>query len=104
MSQCGKPLLQCTHSSACSFLPSNIPPTLESVNTTIDSLVAVGSHWLTVLYPDRAANTLKEHLMEELDYSLMPEAAWSKLHLWYGLSEGSSPIARSVCVSVCLSL
>ena len=39
---------------------------------------------------------LRDHLMEELDYFLLPEAAWNKLTLWYGLSQGSSVIARKV--------
>lgn len=34
--------------------------------------------------------------MEELDYFLLPEAAWNKLTLWYGLSQDSSVIARKV--------
>ena len=37
---------------------------------------------------------LKEHLMEELDYSLVPEPAWVKLVAWYGISETSRPVAR----------
>ena len=53
--------------------------------------------------------------MEELDYSLLPEAAWNKLTAWYGLSQGSRPINRYirpsslpglhellVCVCVCV--
>ena len=53
--------------------------------------------------------------MEELDYSLLPEAAWNKLTAWYGLSQGSRPINRYirpsilpglhellVCVCVCM--
>ena len=40
------------------------------------------------------SDALKEHLMEELDYSLVPEAAWNKLVTWYGVSETSRPIAR----------
>ena len=43
---------------------------------------------------DPNSDALREHLMEELDYSLLPEAAWSKLISWYGLSQGSRPIAR----------
>ena len=39
---------------------------------------------------------LKEHLMEELDYSLVPETAWHHLVSWYGVSDGSRPIARRV--------
>ena len=37
---------------------------------------------------------LKEHLMEELDYSQVPEPAWNKLVAWYGVSNTSRPIAR----------
>ena len=32
--------------------------------------------------------------MEDLDYSLIPETAWNKLTTWYGIAEGSRPIAR----------
>ena len=39
---------------------------------------------------------LKEHLMEVLDYSLVPEAAWEKLVQWYGMTANSRPIARKV--------
>ena len=46
---------------------------------------------------DRARDVLKDHLMEELDYYLLPKPAWEKLLSWYGLSEGSRPIERSVC-------
>lgn len=38
--------------------------------------------------------TLKEHLMEELDYYLLCESAWAKLLSWYGLTQGSKPIPR----------
>ena len=34
--------------------------------------------------------------MEELDYFLLPETAWNKLTLWYGLLEQSTVIARKV--------
>ena len=34
--------------------------------------------------------------MEDLDYSLVPEGGWNKLLIWYGLAEGSRPIARNV--------
>ena len=43
---------------------------------------------------DQRSDSLKEHLMEELDYSLIPEPAWDKLVTWYGISETSRPIAR----------
>ena len=45
---------------------------------------------------DLETEVLKEHLMEELDYSLVPEKAWSHLVRYYGLSEDSKPIARRV--------
>lgn len=34
--------------------------------------------------------------MEELDYFLLPEGAWSKLTSWYDLSQNSRPLARKV--------
>ena len=34
--------------------------------------------------------------MEELDYYILPEAAWSKLTSWYGLSQNSRPFAHKV--------
>jgi len=43
---------------------------------------------------DNNSDALRDHLMEELDYSLVPEAAWNKLVVWYGLSQGSRPLAR----------
>ena len=43
-----------------------------------------------------ATGILRDHLMEELDYFLLPESAWSKLTSWYGLLEQSMVIARKV--------
>ena len=34
--------------------------------------------------------------MEDFDYFLLPEAAWTKLFSWYGLSQNSRPLARKV--------
>lgn len=39
-------------------------------------------------------NILKERLMEEKDYYLLSEPAWTKLVDWYGLTEDSHPIPR----------
>ncbi|OQR71698.1 ubiquitin carboxyl-terminal hydrolase 4-like, partial [Tropilaelaps mercedesae] len=39
---------------------------------------------------------LREHLIEELDYALMPEEAWDKLVEWYGFVPNQAPIARTV--------
>ncbi|XP_014770306.1 ubiquitin carboxyl-terminal hydrolase 15 isoform X1 [Octopus bimaculoides] len=40
--------------------------------------------------------TLKEHLIDELDYVLLPTEGWNKLVSWYGTVEGQEPIARKV--------
>ncbi|CAB1315060.1 unnamed protein product [Coregonus sp. 'balchen'] len=39
---------------------------------------------------------LKEHLIDELDYVLVPTEAWNKFVSWYGCLEGQRPIARKV--------
>ncbi|XP_070193299.1 ubiquitin carboxyl-terminal hydrolase 15-like isoform X2 [Littorina saxatilis] len=39
---------------------------------------------------------LKEHLVDELDYVLVPAEAWNKLVAWYGLMPGQEPIERHV--------
>uniref|UniRef100_A0A673HVG9 Ubiquitin carboxyl-terminal hydrolase 15 n=1 Tax=Sinocyclocheilus rhinocerous TaxID=307959 RepID=A0A673HVG9_9TELE len=39
---------------------------------------------------------LKQHLIDELDYMLLPADGWNKLLSWYGLREGQQPIARKV--------
>ncbi|XP_078676513.1 ubiquitin carboxyl-terminal hydrolase 15-like isoform X3 [Branchiostoma floridae x Branchiostoma belcheri] len=39
---------------------------------------------------------LKEHLIDELDYMLLPTEAWDKLVSWYGMVNGQQPIARKV--------
>lgn len=40
--------------------------------------------------------TLKEHLIDELYYNLVPEEAWNKLLAWYGIVENQPPIPRKV--------
>ena len=47
---------------------------------------------------DADINMLKDNLIEELHYSLLPKAAWKKLVLWHGLSPGSKPICRYVYI------
>uniref|UniRef100_A0A8C2XRN8 Ubiquitin carboxyl-terminal hydrolase n=1 Tax=Cyclopterus lumpus TaxID=8103 RepID=A0A8C2XRN8_CYCLU len=39
---------------------------------------------------------IKEHLIDELDYILVPTEGWNKLVSWYGLTENQEPIARKV--------
>uniref|UniRef100_A0A8C7ZHU5 Ubiquitin carboxyl-terminal hydrolase n=1 Tax=Oryzias sinensis TaxID=183150 RepID=A0A8C7ZHU5_9TELE len=50
------------------------------------------------VYPGPVDNSglLKEHLIDELDYILVPTEGWNKLVSWYGLTEGQEPIARKV--------
>nr|XP_017209945.1 ubiquitin carboxyl-terminal hydrolase 15-like [Danio rerio] len=39
---------------------------------------------------------LRDHLIDELDYILLPADGWRRLISWYGLKEGQQPIARQV--------
>ncbi|KAI1890913.1 hypothetical protein AGOR_G00158490 [Albula goreensis] len=48
------------------------------------------------LFSDHETQTLKENLIDELDYVLMPTEAWNKLVRWYGCMEGQRPIVRKV--------
>uniref|UniRef100_A0A4W3HGW8 Ubiquitin carboxyl-terminal hydrolase n=1 Tax=Callorhinchus milii TaxID=7868 RepID=A0A4W3HGW8_CALMI len=45
---------------------------------------------------DSDSQSLKEHLIDELDYILVPTEGWNKLVSWYGLLESHEPIARKV--------
>lgn len=48
------------------------------------------------LLKDHETQALKEHLIDELDYVLVPTEAWNKLVSWYGCLEGQRPIVRKV--------
>ncbi|XP_069085172.1 ubiquitin carboxyl-terminal hydrolase 15 isoform X3 [Pleurodeles waltl] len=48
------------------------------------------------LLKDSDSQSLKEHLIDELDYILLPTEGWNKLVSWYTLMEGQEPIARKV--------
>ncbi|XP_051976317.1 ubiquitin carboxyl-terminal hydrolase 15-like isoform X1 [Xyrauchen texanus] len=48
------------------------------------------------LLKDKDVLGIKEHLIDELDYILVPTEGWSKLVSWYGLTDGQEPIARKV--------
>lgn len=45
---------------------------------------------------DPETQSLKEHLIDELDYVLVPTEAWNKLVKWYGCIDGQQPIVRKV--------
>ncbi|XP_078531736.1 ubiquitin carboxyl-terminal hydrolase 15 isoform X4 [Lissotriton helveticus] len=48
------------------------------------------------LLKDSDSQSLKEHLIDELDYILLPTEGWNKLVSWYTVMEGQEPIARKV--------
>uniref|UniRef100_A0A8B9PA23 Ubiquitin carboxyl-terminal hydrolase n=1 Tax=Apteryx owenii TaxID=8824 RepID=A0A8B9PA23_APTOW len=48
------------------------------------------------LFSDLETQSLKEHLIDELDYVLVPTEAWNKLVTWYGCIDGQEPIVRKV--------
>ncbi|XP_075289205.1 ubiquitin carboxyl-terminal hydrolase 4 isoform X2 [Opisthocomus hoazin] len=48
------------------------------------------------LFGDPETQSLKEHLIDELDYVLVPTEAWDKLVAWYGCIDGQQPIVRKV--------
>ena len=45
---------------------------------------------------DLEREILKDHLMEDLDYSLVPEEGWRIFVSWYGIKELSRSIPRRV--------
>ncbi|XP_053572728.1 ubiquitin carboxyl-terminal hydrolase 15 [Bombina bombina] len=48
------------------------------------------------LLKDSDTQSLKEHLIDELDYILLPTEGWNKLVSWYTMMENQEPIARKV--------
>jgi len=50
----------------------------------------------TPLFKEDTADQLKDHLIDELDYVLVPDEAWLKFETWYGTVDGQEPIARKV--------
>ena len=44
--------------------------------------------------------TLKDSLTDELDYYLVPQAAWDKLVSWYSLAEGQ--VCDDLFILLCL--
>uniref|UniRef100_A0A8C0BD37 Ubiquitin carboxyl-terminal hydrolase n=1 Tax=Buteo japonicus TaxID=224669 RepID=A0A8C0BD37_9AVES len=51
---------------------------------------------MSVSLLDPETQSLKEHLIDELDYVLVPTEAWNKLVKWYGCIDGQQPIVRKV--------
>ena len=77
--------------------PLTIP--ISSNVSAVNSMYMYLDTQTNVIFPSLSGvavsgDVLKEHLMEELDYALLPKPAWDKLSKWYGLSDGSRPIIR----------
>lgn len=51
---------------------------------------------LFIFLKDQETQALKEHLIDELDYVLVPNEAWNKLVSWYGCLDCQRPIVRKV--------
>ena len=58
----------------------------------INNLIRETTYFIN--YTDIESDTLKDHLMDTLDYALLPKPVWDLLVSWYGLSVGSQPICR----------
>ena len=39
-------------------------------------------------FPSEGSTKLKEHLIDDLDYALVPAEGWDKLFAWYGMVDG----------------
>ncbi|MGH0149246.1 UNVERIFIED_CONTAM: hypothetical protein FKN15_055223 [Acipenser sinensis] len=60
----------------------------------VDKEVEKSQSEINVQVPDGDSLSLKEHLIDELDYILVPTEGWNKLVSWYGLTENQEPVAR----------
>ncbi|XP_022252352.1 ubiquitin carboxyl-terminal hydrolase 15-like isoform X2 [Limulus polyphemus] len=49
----------------------------------------------SALYKD-GSGELKDRMMDEMEYVLLPQEGWNLLHSWYTLAPGQEPIARKV--------
>lgn len=51
------------------------------------------------LLKDGKCGDIKDHLIDELDYALLPEKAWHKMVSWYGTTPGQGALPRRVIES-----
>jgi len=56
----------------------------------------------TVFFTDDGSGTLKENLLDELDYVLVPSESWDLLVKWYGTVDQNTAIPRQVSLFVAL--
>ena len=54
--------------------------------------------FLSILYmkPIDGDNCDRDHMVEEMDYVLVPEEVWTRLTDTFGLVEGQEPVSRTV--------
>ncbi|XP_022252353.1 ubiquitin carboxyl-terminal hydrolase 15-like isoform X3 [Limulus polyphemus] len=50
----------------------------------------------SALYKEDGSGELKDRMMDEMEYVLLPQEGWNLLHSWYTLAPGQEPIARKV--------
>ena len=52
------------------------------------------------LFNEQDSSDLREHMIDDLDYQMVPQEAWQLLVENFGLTDGQEPIARKVLASV----
>lgn len=50
----------------------------------------------SAVLPDLDSYHIKERLVENEDFTLVPAEAWHKLLSWYGMVDGQPPLERKV--------
>jgi hypothetical protein len=65
------------------------------------SIVALSTHYChnnhsTILFTDDGSGSIKDGLIDELDYVLVPSESWDLLVKWYGTLDQNTAIARQV--------
>jgi hypothetical protein len=51
---------------------------------------------MTILFTDDGSGSIKDNLVDELDYVLVPRESWFLLVQWYGTVDQNTAIARQV--------
>ena len=52
--------------------------------------------YVSCLLIDDSSVDLKDGMIDQLDYYLLPSEAWEKLSTWYGVSDGQMVLERKV--------
>jgi hypothetical protein len=51
---------------------------------------------MTILFTEDGSGSIKDNLIDELDYVLVPSESWDLLVKWYGTVDQNTAIARQV--------